>query len=358
MIDIINRSTGPTNLPDKVRETLSNQVISHRSVQFEKLIENITNNLSLMVNSPERPLLLTGSGTAGLDAGISSIVTKSDTILILSAGYYGNLLGAIAKTYCNNIDIINYEPGLPIDGNELRVILTKKSYDIVLMTHSESSTGVLHPIKDIINTIKKYSDALILIDAVSSLGTTLINFKEWDIDLMVSATQKGIMSPPGVAIIFLSERAKKKVISNTANNFYYDLKKYISCMSNFQVPFTPAINTLFGLNTALELIREEKLDNVYNRHNNASKIIITTFDNSAVKLFAKSHHAPGITSLLLPNNYDAVKIQQYLANELNIFISTGLSFWTNNVLRIGHMGCFKLEEISRSAISIRNSFKD
>ena len=223
MIDVINRSTGPTTLPDEVRQALSNQVISHRSKQFEKLIENITKNLSLMVNSSERPLLLTGSGTAGLDAGISSIITETDTVLVLSAGYYGDLLRIIAKTYCNNIDIINYKPGEIIDDSRLKNILTKKAYKVILMTHSESSTGVLHPIKDIINTIKKYSDALILIDAVSSLGVTSINFKEWGIDLMVSATQKGLMSPPGVAIIFLSRKAKDKIISNNSSNFYCDL---------------------------------------------------------------------------------------------------------------------------------------
>nr|HMT02151.1 aminotransferase class V-fold PLP-dependent enzyme [Burkholderiales bacterium] len=128
-------------------------------------------------------------------------------------------------------------------------------------------------------------------------------------------------------------------------------------MSNFQVPFTPAINTFFGLNIALELIKKEGFDKVYSRHRNASEIIITTFSNSEIKLFAKSHPAPGITALLLPNNYEAVEMQKYLANELNIFISTGLSFWTNKVLRIGHMGWFRLEEVSSSATSIRNLFK-
>lgn len=357
MIDLINRSTGPTILPDEVREALSNQVISHRSEQFEKLVENITGNLSLMVNTLERPLLLTGSGTAGLDAGISSIITKTDTVLVLSAGYYGDLLGVIAKTYCSNIDIINYEPGKIIDDSVLKTKLINKTFTVVLMTHSESSTGVLHPIKDIINTIKKYSDALILVDAVSSLGITSINFNDWGIDIMVSATQKGLMSPPGVAIIFLSGKAKAKIISSNSNSYYCDLKKYINYMSNFQVPFTPAINTFFGLNIALELIKKEGFDKVYNRHISASEITITAFNNSEVKPFAKSHPAPGMTSLILPDNYDAVKIQQFLANELKIYISTGLSFWTNKVLRIGHMGWFSLEEISRAANSIKNLFK-
>lgn len=358
MIDLINRSTGPTIFPDAVRNALSNQVISHRSEQFEKLIENITSNLSIMVNALERPLLLTGSGTAGLDAGISSIITKADTVLVLSAGYYGNLLGEIAKTYCSSIDIINYEPGKIIDDNVIKAKLINKTYTVILMTHSESSTGVLHPIKDIINTIKKYSGALILIDAVSSLGTTSINFKDWGIDIMVSATQKGLMSPPGVAIIFLSSKAKAKIISINSNGFYCDLKKYINYMSNFQVPFTPAINTFFGLNVALELIKKEGFDKVYNRHSSASQITIKTFSNSEVKLFAKSHPTPGITSLIIPDNYSAVEIQKFLANDLKIYISTGLSFWTNKVLRIGHMGWFSLEEVSSVAISIRNLFKN
>ncbi|MDE9437864.1 aminotransferase class V-fold PLP-dependent enzyme [Xenorhabdus bovienii] len=344
---INNRNTGPTPLPPSVLTAMAQQPLSHRSNTFREAFTEVTAQLSKLVNAPDPALLLSCSGTGGLEASIASIVNDESRVLVLTAGNYGDLLERIAGRFTTNLQIMRFTPGEGFDCDILQTQLMQASYDVVLLTHSESSTGIYHPVEAVIKTIRTYSDALVLVDTISSLGATPINMTAWNADVMVGATQKGLMAPAGMAVVYLSVRAQCYIEQRPDYHDYMNLRPWLEASRQHSVPYTPAVNVFLGLQAAMTLIFSEGLPARYQRHQEASFRCRAFFaDNDYVRCFAPPQLAShSITALYLSAALSASAVKKRLEEEHNIMVSTGLGPLTERVIRIGHMGHFTLTEI-------------
>lgn len=344
---INNRNTGPTPLPPTVLTAMAQQPLSHRSNAFREAFTEVTTQLAKLVNAPDPALLLSCSGTGGLEASIASIVTAKSRVLVLTAGNYGDLLARIAGCVTTNLKIVRFTPGQNIDPAVVQNQLMKASYDVVLLTHSESSAGIYHPVAAVIAAIRAYSDALILVDTISSLGTTPIDMAAWNADVMVGATQKGLMAPAGMAVVYLSARAQSYIVRRQNCSEYMHLLPWLEASRQHNVPYTPAVNVFQGLQAAMALIFAEGLPRRYQRHHEASSRCRAFFaDNDRVQCFAPSEYAShSITALYLSAELSASTIKKRLEDEHHIIVSTGLGPLTERIIRIGHMGHFTLTEI-------------
>ena len=351
---INNRNTGPTTLPSIVLTAMAQQPLSHRSKEFREAFTDVTAQLAKLVNSHEPALLLSCSGTGGLEASIASIVCNQSRVLVLTAGNYGDLLARIAGRFTENLKIVRFNPGEGFDPAELQTHLMQASYDVALLTHSESSTGVYHPIAAVIKAIHAYSDALVLVDTISSLGATHIDMSTWGADVLVGATQKGLMAPAGMAVIYLSIRAQRYIEQRPFGRDYMHLRPWLEASRQHSVPYTPAVNVFQGLQAAMALIFDEGLLERYRRHQEASSRCRSFFANSnLVRCFAQPQYAShSITALYLSPELSASKIKKRLEDEKKMMVSTGLSPLTERIIRIGHMGHFTLTEIDNALEAI------
>lgn len=347
---INNRNTGPTPLPPSVLTAMSQQPLSHRSSAFREAFTDVTNKLAKLVNASEPPLLLSCSGTGGLEASIASIVSDKSKVLVLTAGSYGDLLARIAGRFTTHLNIVNFTLGESFNLSILQTQLIQTEYDAVLLTHSESSTGIYHPVAEVINFIRQYSDALILVDTISSLGATPIDMAAWEADVIVGATQKALMAPAGLAVIYLSARAQSYVERCPKYHDYMHLFPWLKASRQNCVPYTPAVNVFQGLHEAIALIFAEGLSVRYQRHQEASHRCRAFFsDNENTRCFAPTQYAShSITALYLSNSLSASVIKKRLEDEHRIIVSTGLGHLTERVIRIGHMGYFTLAEIDEA----------
>ena len=344
---INNRNTGPTPLPPAVLEAMAQQPLSHRSNVFREAFAGVTAQLARLVNAPDPALLLSCSGTGGVEAGIVSIISAESRVLVLSAGSYGDLLARIASRFTPTLDIMSFPPGGTFDLAALQAQLRLASYDAVLLTHSESSTGVYHPIASVIAAIRAHSAALVLVDVVSSLGAAPIDMVEWGADVLVGATQKALMAPAGMAVVYLSARAQRCIEQSSVCRDYMHLRPWLEASRQHCVPYTPAVNVFQGLVAAVGLIFAEGLSERYQRHQKASAHCRAFFaDRDRICCFAEPQYAGhSITSLFLSDALSASAIKKRLEYERRIVVSTGLGPLAERMIRIGHMGHFTLEEI-------------
>ncbi|CAI1163877.1 pyridoxal-phosphate-dependent aminotransferase family protein [Serratia entomophila] len=351
---INNRNTGPTPLPPAVLDAMAQQPLSHRSNVFREAFAAVTAQLARLVNAPDPGLLLSCSGTGGLEASIASTVSAESRVLVLSAGSYGDLLVRIASRFTPTLDIMHFNPGGTFDLAALQKQLMQASYDVVLLTHSESSTGVYHPIALVTATIRAHSDALVLVDVVSSLGAAPIDMVEWGADVLVGATQKALMAPAGMAVVYLSARAQRCVEQHPVCRDYMHLRPWLEASRQHGVPYTPAVNVFQGLAAAVGLIFAEGLPARYQRHQDASARCRAFFaDHDRVCCVAAPQHAShSITALHLSDVLSASSIKNRLEYEHHIVVSTGLGPLAERVIRIGHMGHFTLEEIDEALQAI------
>lgn len=345
---INNRNTGPTPLPRAVLAAMAQQPLSHRSSAFREAFCDVTARLARLVNAPQPALLLSCSGTGGLEASIASIVSDDSRVLVLSAGSYGDLLARIAGRFTPFVDTMRAVPGETFDPAALRVQLAQASYDAVLVTHSESSTGVYHPVSSLIALINAHSDALVLVDVVSSLGATPIDMAAWGADIMVGASQKGLMAPAGMAVVYLSERAQRTIETGpTAARDYMHLRPWLEASRQHGVPYTPAVNVFQGLAAAVSLIFTEGLPARYQRHQDASaRCRAFCADRDDMRCLAGADYASAsITALYFSDACSASAIKHRLECEHQVVVSTGLGPLAERVIRVGHMGHFTLDEV-------------
>lgn len=204
------RTTGPTPLPPKVLLAIGKQMMSHRSEQFSEIMFNVIKYLQPIFGTKTSPLIFTASGTGGLECAIVNILPPKTKALSLEIGVFGRRFSEIAKAYNIELKKLKVEDGKAIDPQDLKKFLrSNKNIGAVFITHNETSTGILNPLKELIEVIRSESDAFVLVDAVSSAGATELEMDNWGIDVIISASQKALMSPPGITILFVSNKAMK-----------------------------------------------------------------------------------------------------------------------------------------------------
>lgn len=339
------RVTGPTPLPPRVLEAVAVQMISHRSEGFRACLFGVVAGLRPLFGT-QVVLPFTASGTGGLEAALVNTVAPGARVFAVETGHFGRRFAEIAERFGAVVRRWCVPCGRAAEAADLRFRLRRSgSLDAVLLTHNETSTGVLSPLPELAAAIRAETDALLLVDGVSSVGAVPLAMDDWGIDVVVTATQKALMSPPGLAIIGTSHRALAASRERRLSRYYFDFTSMAEAVEHGTTTYTPAISIIYALEAALDLIAEETLPNVFSRHLRISRRCRRGFSDLGFALFADPAYAsPTVTAVVVPEAWTAGALRRALA-ERGAIVSLGRGEWKDRVLRIGHMGYVEQHDI-------------
>jgi len=332
---------GPMPLHPEVLASLSQPIISHRSKDFSEIFLQTVELAKKVFKTNNQVFILPCSGTGGLEAVISNLMSPGDKILVCVNGFFGERFKIMMLAYSIKPIILEKGWGEPINTDDVISIL-KKDLEIktVFIVHNETSTGVISNIKEISKEIKKLnSNVLVIIDAVSSLGGVDIQTSEWGLDVVVAASQKALMAPPGLCLISISDSAWKRINFSKSPRYYFDLRLIKDEGLRGMTLVTPPIPIVVGLRKALQILLEEGLDNVFNRNLLMRDMIIEEIESMDLTLLGDRRYAsPTVTAVKLPSNITSIVLREYVASEYSVTFAPGLGNIANEYFRIGHMG--------------------
>ena len=332
---------GPTPVPEKVLEALGRHPIGHRSKDFQDLVEITTRNLKWLHQTDNDVLTITGSGTAAMEAGIISTLSKGDKVICGENGKFGQRWVKVAKEFGLEVIKINAEWGTPLNPDNFKTILEKdqkKEIKAVILTHSETSTGVINDLKTISSHIRKHNTALSIIDCVTSLGACNVPIDEWELDIVASGSQKGYMIPPGLSFVSVSKKAWQASEKSTLPKFYLNLQSYKKSLSSNSNPYTPAVNLVFALDESLKMMKDEGLDIIFKRHKRHKLAVSEAAKTLNLKLFADEKHlSPSVTAIQI-EDIDAEIFRKIIKNKYNILLAGGQDHLKGKIFRVGHLG--------------------
>ena len=338
---------GPTNVPDSVLRAISYPTIDHRGPEFSEMTKNIIEGLKEVVKGREStPIIFPSSGTGAWEASLVNILSEGDRILMFETGHFSTLWKTMAEKLGFNVEYIGGDWRSGVDAEKIADVIKKdKDHDIkaICMVHNETSTGVTSKIPSIIKIIKSLRHpAIIMVDTISSLGSIDYSHDDWNVDVTVAGSQKGLMLPPGIAFNFVSEKAIEISKSNNYKRSFWDWNEMITNNINGFFPYTPSTNILFGLEEALKLLKKEGLENVFRRHErhaNATRLAVKNWGLELLPL-NEDEHSNSLTSILFKEGVNADFIRKIILEKFNTSLGTGLGKWSGRIIRIGHLGDF------------------
>ena len=329
---------GPTPVPSEVLLAMAKPIIHHRTPAYEALFIEVRAALKKLFQTSAEVLPLACSGTGAMEAAVVSTLSAGDRVVVVRAGKFGDRWVDLAKVY--GLDVIDLAApfGHTVDAGRLAEAL-KSHPDVkaVLVQHSETSTGVLHDVRSYAAVTKPH-DAILVVDAVSSLGIADLPMDAWNIDVVVSGSQKGLMLPPGLGFCALSEKAWRKSQTSTLPKFYFSLADELKYVVKNEVRFTPAVSIVVGLLEALRMMETEGLANVFKRHDRLARATRAGVEALGLELFAKATPSPAVTAVAAPRGLDSEKVVAAYSQSQNITIAGGQGEMKGKLFRLGHMG--------------------
>ena len=332
---------GPTPVPESVLKAMGRHPIGHRSGDFQAVVKRTTEQLKWLHQTDGDVLVITGSGTAAMEAGIINTLSRGDKVLCGDNGKFGERWVKVAKAFGLDVEVISAEWGQPLNPEDFRHALdadTDKAIRAVILTHSETSTGVINDLQAISGHVRAHGTAITIADCVTSLGATDVPMDAWGVDVVASGSQKGYMLPPGLSFVAMGERAWQAYERSDLPKFYLDLGAYRKTAATNSNPFTPAVNLYFALEVALEMMQNEGLETIFARHSRHRDAAQAGMKAIGLPLYAaEGFGSPAITAVA-PDGIDAEVLRQEVKKRFDILLAGGQDHLKGKVFRIGHLG--------------------
>ncbi len=341
------RTPGPIPLPPAVREAQSQQMVDHRGTQFAEMLAEISSGIGGLIGAPDGALLLTGSGSGALEAAVVNTLSPGDRVLSVNIGSFGDRFAKIASTYGAEVTTFAAEWGTSADPAALAQHLEAAGpYRAVLITHNETSTGVVNPLADLLAAVRAApGQPLTLVDGISGLGAIPFDM-EMGVDLVVSASQKAWNASPGVAIAALSARGWEATESARMPRFYWDLREARDWAAKGQTPWTPAISVLYGLRVGVNALVAEGRERTWARHAAMAAAVATGMETLGLRLVAApADRSATVTAAWVPDGLEWAPFNTAMRAR-GLVIAGGQGKWTGRILRFGHMGDVGIPEMA------------
>jgi aspartate aminotransferase-like enzyme len=348
------RVPGPTPCPPEVLKAMAWQMVNHRGPEFHQMLTDVTEDLKKIFQTRNDVLLLTGSGTGGLEAAVTNTLSPGDKVLSVSIGVFGDRFAGIAKTFGADVISLKVEWGKAADPEAVKkAIKDNPGVKAVLVTHNETSTGVTNDLGAISQVVKD-AGKLLIVDAISSLGSINLPVDEWRCDVVVTASQKGWMVPPGMAMVSVSPAAWQAHAEAKMPRFYWDFTR---AKKNFEEkkenPWTPAISIVFAFTMALKMMLKEGLNNIFDRQARIGQMTRDGIKKLGLPLFAEESHASNtVTSVGIPEGLDGKKLRQILREKYKVVLAGGQQTLDGKIFRIGHLGMVNEKDIKEILTAI------
>ena len=329
---------GPTPVPPAVVSAMSRPIIGHRTEDFAAMYKRIVEKLQVVFQTKNDILVLTNSGTGGMEAAVANTVSSGDKVLALVTGNFGERFAKLAKEYGADVDTVNFDWGKSVDLQVVEEKLKDNQYKVVLATQNETSTGVFNDIKGIGELVAK-TPALLLVDGISGIGGLELKTDEWNVDILITASQKAMMLPPGLSMVSVSSKAWEIIENNSSPCFYLSLPAAKKAYQKWNTAYTPGVSLFAGLEAGLDMMMAEGMDNVYDRHKLLSKAAQAAVKALGLELFAEEGSiSPLVTAIKSPPEIDGDDIRKVLKKEFGVTFAGGQSFLKGKIFRIAHMG--------------------
>ena len=349
---------GPTPVPPAVMAAMSKPMISHRGVEFTQLFQKIQAGLQVVFQTKQEVLVFPAAGTGAMEAVLVNLFSADDRILSVQTGEFGARFGDIARAFGLQVDAVVSEPGLGMDPQTVIQHLDQaggQPYKGVLVTHSETSTGVCNDLQTLGEACRK-RDVLLVVDGVSSVGGLPLAMDAWGLDAVVTASQKALMTPPGLAFAALSARSWHKALSAGLPRAYWNLTAARAAAQKGQTPYTPAVSLLYGLEQALEIILAEGLKARWHRHEVYGKAVRAGVAALGLEVVARHPYASGtVTAVWIPEPIGADRVRRTMQEEFGVTVAGGQGELSGKILRIGHMGHTSPADIIRTLEALTGS---
>ncbi|MCM8800521.1 MAG: alanine--glyoxylate aminotransferase family protein [Candidatus Omnitrophica bacterium] len=330
---------GPTPIPEAVAQAQARPIIHHRTPQFQKILKEAIEGLKYVFQTNNDVFILTSSGTGAMEAAVANLLSKGDTAITVEGGKFGERWTEICQAYGINCEVIKVEWGRAVEPERIKALLKNlgRKVKAVFTTLCETSTGVVNDIQAI-GKIVKDTEAVLVVDAVSGLGAIPLLTDEWNCDVVVSGSQKGLMLPPGLGFITLSQKAWRLVQEAKSPRYYFDLNKAKKALAETDTPFTPAITLIIALVEVLRLIKEDGLENIFLRHKKMAEATRQAMKALGLELFASEAASDVVTAVKVPSGIDGEKLVKIMRDSYNVTIAGGQGELKGKIFRIAHMG--------------------
>jgi aspartate aminotransferase-like enzyme len=335
------RVPGPTPVPERVQRAMSVPMINHRGPEFAELMVACKEGLGWAFQTRNEVLILTCSGTGGLEAAVQNLTSPGDKALFVTIGAFGDRFVEIGEAFGLDVVRLQYPWGHGARAQDVGQALDDNSeIGIVFVTHNETSTGVTNDMKAIASEVKQRGK-LIAVDGISSVGSLPLATDELGLDLVISGSQKGWMTPPGLAFVSLSDAALERVRGARTPRFYFDFLTELKYEQKGQTHSTPAVSLFFGLREALQMMREEGLENIFTRHQAIARGVRAAVRTLELELLADpAYYSDTITAVKAPR--DAAELNKQLLKTLRenyqLILAGGQGHLDGRIFRIGHLG--------------------
>jgi aspartate aminotransferase-like enzyme len=347
------RVPGPTPLPPEVLEAAGQQMVNHRGPEFIELLREVTSNLKSFFRTKEDVLVVTASGTGGMEAGLVNFLSPGDRVLAVIIGIFGKRFADIAEAYGADVTRLEVPWGQPAHPEDIERELSRiPDVRAVLVTHNETSTGVtndLEPIARIVNDFRNDAgeNPLLIVDAISSLGAIPFEMDAWGCDVVITGSQKAWMAPPGLSMIGVSKRAWQANKKAGMSRFYLDLATARRYAERGQTPYTPAVSALYGLQASLELMQEEGGDRIVARHRQVAQHCRDGIRTLGLDILAPESHASSTVTAVCGGDKveDLTGLLSRLREEKGIVLAGGQGDLQGRIFRIGHLGYVYQEDV-------------
>lgn len=342
------RIPGPTTVPPVILAEMARPMINHRGPEFAAIMRRVTARLQYFFQTSSPVLTYPASGTGGQESTIANLFSPGDHVVVITIGSFGNRLAKIADAYGLQVSRIEFPWGQAADPDIVETRLkTLKPFRGVLMTHNETSTGVMNDVQTLTSLVRQLApDTLIAVDAVSSLGCAPIEMDPWDIDVVFTGSQKGWMTPPGLMMIAASPRAWEASKSARLPRFYFDWASSRKKLEIGQHPTTPPVSIFYALDLALEIMLAEGRDAIFARHQYIGDYVRNRVRTMGLKLLADHANASNtVTAVLAPEGINTKALLKILREQDHIVLGGGQEHLDGKIFRVGHLGFFEEAEL-------------
>ena len=336
---------GPTPLPPSVRAILGRPILHHRTSDFQTVLARVTAGLMQLFETRQPVLTLTASGSAAMEAAVVNLASPGESVGVLTAGKFGERWSQIARAYGLRVIELTRPWGSAFTAEDAERFFDKEGSEVALVfvTHSETSTGVLHDLPGIAAAARTRGKILVA-DAITSLGVHPVSFDAWGLGAMVAGSQKGLMLPPGLAFVALSDVAWERARKASLPRFYLDLNRARASLNKNSTPFTPAVPLVLGLEEALRLVEQEGKDAVHARHARHAAACRAAVSAMGLSLFTSSP-SNGLTAVRAPDGKDTQEVVTALREKKGMRIAGGQEPMKGKLFRLGHMGHYRDDDI-------------
>ncbi|MDE5977937.1 MAG: alanine--glyoxylate aminotransferase family protein [Turicibacter sp.] len=348
---------GPTNIPEEIRQVLSQDLIHHRMAEYHQLLKEINEDLKTVFDTKNDVLILTASGTGSMESSVVNLFSKNDSVLVINTGWFGQRFIEICQVYGLHVHELRYEWGETYNIAEVKAMLEKHP-DIkgIFVTYHETSTGVANNLK-LLGDLTKNTERLLIADCISGMIVQEFHLDQWGVDCAVASSQKGFLLPPGLSFVALSDKAKTALEHSNLPKYYWDYRKYLNSLHNkLEQPFTPSISIVVALQIALRQLLTKGLTQIIQEKMCLRTYAEEQFEKLGFILFIEDESIRGnvLVPVIVPKGVDGGKLTTLLDKQYDFTVAGGMGAYAKQMLRVGIIGEITKKEVDLLIEYIQN----